>query len=95
MLFFRRALDDIFKNSFLNFITIITISLSILITSAFILFFINAGEIINSWQKGLRIMAYLRPGLKYSERENLNNTIQSLDEVQWTRYIHKDVRIRY
>ena len=89
MLFFRRALDDIFKNIFLNLITVITISLSILITSAFILFFINTGQIINSWQKGLRIMAYLKPGINNSELEYLKQAIQALDGVQRLRYIPK------
>jgi len=89
MLFFRRALDDIFKNIFLNLITIITISLSILITSAFILFFINAGEIVNSWRKGLRIMAYLKPGVDNTELAYLKQAIQSLDGVQQLRYISK------
>jgi cell division transport system permease protein len=89
MLFFRRALDDIFKNIFLNVITVITISLSILITSAFILFFVNAGQIVYSWQKGLRIMAYLKPGVSNTDLAYLKQAIQSLDGVRQLRYIPK------
>jgi len=89
-LFFKRALDDIFSNSFLNIVTVITISLSILITSAFILFYINTSEIINSWQKGLRIMAYLKPGVSNSDLPYLKQAIQSLDGVQNFRFIPKD-----
>jgi cell division transport system permease protein len=90
MLFFKRAIDDIFKNRFLNLVTVITISLSILITSAFILFFVNASEIINSWKKGLRIMAYLKPGADRTELAYLKQAIQSLDGVQTLRYISKE-----
>ena len=90
MLFFKRAIDDIFKNSFLNLVTVITISLSILITSAFILFFLNTSEIINSWKKGLRIMAYLKPGADNTELAYLKQAIQSLDGVQTLRYIPKE-----
>jgi cell division transport system permease protein len=90
MLFFKRAIDDIFKNRFLNLITVITISLSILITSAFILFFVNANEIINSWKKGLRIMAYLKPGADRTQLAYLKQAIQSLDGVQTLRYISKE-----
>ena len=88
-LFFKRAIDDIFKNRFLNLVTIITISLSILITSAFILFFINTSEIINSWKKGLRIMAYLKDGLSRTEMDYLTQAIRSLDGVEKLRYISK------
>ena len=94
MLFFRRALDDIFKNIFLNVITVITISLSILITSAFILFFVNAGQIVNSWQKGLRIMAYLKPGVSNTDLAYLKHAIQSLDGVQRIRYIPKEEALK-
>jgi len=93
-LFFKRALDDIFSNSFLNIVTVITISLSILITSAFILFYINTSEIINSWQKGLRIMAYLKPGISNSDLPYLKQAIQSLDGVQNFRFISKDEALR-
>ena len=88
-LFFKRALDDIFKNRFLNLVTIITISLSILIVSAFTLFFVNTNEIINSWKKGLRIMAYLKPGINNEGLKDLKQTIQSLDDVDTVKFIPK------
>jgi len=89
MRFFKRAIDDIFQNRFLNFVTIITISLAILIASAFILFFVNTSEIINSWQRGLRIMAYLKPDIQNGDLTNLEHTIQSLDGVHTLRFISK------
>jgi cell division transport system permease protein len=93
MLFFKRAIDDIFQNRFLNFVTIITILLTILIASAFILFFVNTGEIINSWKQGLRIMAYLKPGIHNADLTNLKRTIQSLDGVHTLRFISKQEAI--
>jgi cell division transport system permease protein len=88
-LFFKRAIDDIFKNRFLNIVTIITISLSILIASAFILFFVNTSEIINTWKKGLRIMAYLKPETDNADLNELKSAIQSLDDVQKISFIPK------
>jgi cell division transport system permease protein len=88
-LFFKRALDDIFKNRFLNLVTIITISLSILIASAFILFFVNTSEIINSWKKGLRIMAYLQPGIDNNGLKELKQKILALDDVEGFNFIPK------
>jgi len=89
MLFFKRAIDDIFQNRFLNFVTIITISLAILIASAFILFFVNTSEIINSWKRGLRIVAYLKPHIHNDDLISLERTIQSLDGVHTLRFISK------
>ncbi len=88
-LFFKRALDDIFKNRFLNLVTIITISLSILIASAFILFFVNTSDIINSWKKGLRIMAYLKPGLDNEGLNKLKLRILAMDNVDSFNFIPK------
>jgi len=48
ILFFRRAIEDFRNNRLLNIITLLTISLSFLIVCAFILFFVNTSEIMNS-----------------------------------------------
>ena len=93
MPFIKRAIDDILQNRFLNFVTIITIALAILIASAFILFFVNTSEIIDSWKRGLRIMAYLKPGIHNADLNNLKRTIQSLDGVHSLRFISKQEAI--
>jgi len=94
MQYFRRAVDDIFKNRFLNLVTIITISLSILIVSSFILFFINTEAVINSWKKGLRIMVYLQPQVSVTRLEELKHIIGSIDGVDRLQFIPKQEALR-
>jgi len=90
ILFFKRALKDILNNRFLNVVTIITIALSILIVSAFILFFVNTSDIMNSWKKGIRLMVYLKPGVTEDKRLTIKYKIQNMDGVQDARFISKD-----
>jgi len=87
---FRRALKDILDHRYLNAVTMITIGLSILIASAFVLFFVNANDLITSWKKGVRIMAYLKPNVDERRLLELKQEIQSLPRVQTFVYIPKD-----
>ena len=89
ILFFKRAVEDFRNNRLLNIITLLTISLSILIVSAFILFFTNTNEIMNFWKKGLRVMAYLKPELSDSQLANLTRRIQSISGVETARFVSK------
>ena len=89
ILFFKRAVEDFRNNRLLNIITLLTISLSILIVSAFILFFINTNEIMNFWKKGLRVMAYLKPELSNSKLPDLTRRIQSISGVKNVRFVSK------
>ena len=86
----RRALQDILNHRYLNAVTIITIALSIFIASAFVLFFVNANDIINSWKEGLRIMVYLKPEVDEKRLFALKQEIESLPQVKTFTYIPKD-----
>ncbi|MFC1828657.1 permease-like cell division protein FtsX [Thermodesulfobacteriota bacterium] len=87
--YYKRATRDILDNFFLNAVTIITIALSILIVSAFALFFVNASEIMSSWKEGLRIMVYLNPDIPESSHADLKNKIQGMYGIQRVNFISK------
>ena len=87
---FKRAVGDIFQNRFLNAVTIVTISLSILIVGAFILFFINTNKFMNYWKQGIRIMAYLQPQTPETQISEIKQRIESMAGVQEVRYISKE-----
>ncbi len=88
--YYKRALKDILNHRFLNTITIITIALSILIASAFVLFFVNAGDVIDSWKKGIRIMAYLKPGVSDKAILNVEQRLHAMPGVQASTFVPKD-----
>jgi cell division transport system permease protein len=87
--FYQRAIKDILENRFLTGVTIITIALSIMIASAFALFFINAGEVLNIWQKGVRLMVYLKPDISESGRLDTKFRLQSIAGVKEAHFISK------
>lgn len=90
ILHYKRAIKDILDHKFLNAVTIITIAISILIVSAFALFFINASDIMNTWKKGIRIMAYLRPNIPRTDISQLKVKVQGVYGVQSVRFISRD-----
>jgi len=87
--FLKRALADIRSNKILNLITIITISLSILVVSVFLLFFENAGRVIESWNQGGRAMIYLKEEFNVDMLAQLKTKINSLGDIDKMAYISK------
>ncbi len=86
---YRRAIQDILENRFLNMITVITIALSVLIVTAFTLFFSNVTSLMDSWQKGIRVMVYLQPDLDAATIKEKEMKIKGLYGVKEVRYIPK------
>jgi cell division transport system permease protein len=87
--FLKRAIADIRSNKFLNLITIITITLSILVVSVFLLFFENAGRVIESWNQGGRAMIYLKEEFNADMLPQLKTKINSLGDIDEMVYISK------
>jgi len=90
---FKRALEDILANRFLNAVTVVTILLAVVIVSAAVLFFMNARDLMSAWQQGTRIMAYLRPEAS-GESPALKRSIESVDGVQQAVFISRDEALR-
>ncbi len=87
--YIKKALADIRSNRFLNLITIVTISLSILVVSLFLLFFENASRVIEGWNQGGRAMIYLESDFSPEMLPDLEARINSLGEVDDMRFIPK------
>jgi len=90
ILHYKRAIQDIRNNRFLNAVTIITIALAFLIVSSFSLFFFNANEIMNAWKKGIRVMAYLKPDLSETEKTAIQDKVAGMYGVQEVQFISKE-----
>ncbi|NOY67922.1 MAG: ABC transporter permease [Deltaproteobacteria bacterium] len=80
--YFKRALSDFIRHRFLHGVCTATIALSVFIISAFTLFFVNAGALMNTWQKGIRVIAYLEPGVNQGARKALIQRIKAFDGVE-------------
>jgi cell division transport system permease protein len=89
-LFLKRAIRDILSNRLLNAITVIIISLSIIIVSAFVLVVVNTNDLISVWKKGIRIMVYLRPAIPDECLQNIKQEIEKMQGVRNVRFISKE-----
>ena len=87
IIYYKRAIKDIFDHRFLNAVTIVTIAVAILIASSFALFFVNANAIVNSWKKGIRIMVYLKPNSPERKVDDIKRKIEVMKGVKNVRFI--------
>ncbi|MDH4205141.1 MAG: permease-like cell division protein FtsX [Desulfobacteraceae bacterium] len=87
IIYCKRAIKDILDHRFLSTVTIVTIAIAILISSAFALFFINANAIVNSWKKGIRIMVYLKPNSSEIKVADIKSKIEGMKGVENVRFI--------
>ncbi|MDY0374608.1 MAG: permease-like cell division protein FtsX [Desulfobacterium sp.] len=92
--YFRRAVSDMLSNRFLNFVTIVTIALSILVVSTFVLFFENVNRVIDSWHRGFRVVAYLDQGFVPSMVPELMARVQAMGNTTDVRFIPKEEALK-
>lgn len=89
MRFLSEAMTDIRSNRFLNIITIMTIALSILLVSVFILFFENASRVLSAWNHGGRAMVYLSDSFTPAMLPNIKEQLMSMGGIEKMVFIPK------
>lgn len=84
---FKRCVNDIKNNKFLHAITFMTVLLSILIVGTFVLFASNAGELLDRWKSGIKIIVYLEDNISSSEKDRTRLEIRDFEEVEDVLYV--------
>jgi cell division transport system permease protein len=92
--FFRRSLLNIRQNLLINVLAVVTITLSFLIVSLFLLVFVNlegAGEI---WSEKVQVTVYFDRELNSKEYVALRNVIMTLQGTDTVGYVSKDEALK-
>ena len=76
-------------NKFLNVVTVITVALSVLVVSVFMMFYTNAQNIVASWQQGVRIQVYMENGLDEAKTNEAKVLLGELPNVVSATFISK------
>jgi len=84
---FKRSLKDIKNNRFLHSLTLVTIMLSILIVGTFVLFASNAGELLDRWKSGIKLLVYIEDNVSRSELNRTRLEIADFDEVEKVEFV--------
>lgn len=77
----KRALRDMRENRFVSAVTVVTIMLSVLIVGAVALILVNAGDLMDAWKGGMRMVAYLESGAEAGGIERGMGAIPEISEV--------------
>ncbi|MCF8025066.1 MAG: ABC transporter permease [Desulfobacteraceae bacterium] len=87
---FRRALGDFIRHRFFHGVCLFTIVLAVFIVSAFALFFINAGDLMAAWQRGVRITAYLEADIEKEQARAAAEAIKQYEGVDTVSYVPRE-----
>ncbi|MFO8111736.1 MAG: permease-like cell division protein FtsX [Desulfosalsimonadaceae bacterium] len=91
----RRGLADFRDYRYLHSICVATIALSVFVISAFGLFLLNTGDLMASWTKGIRIIAYLAPETDEKGREAIMEAIQAYPGVAGVEYVSSEEALEW
>ncbi len=83
----RRAFRDLKRHAFLQILCGATIALSVFIVSAFLLFYINATDLLDAWKKGVRMIVYLEENTPPDRQDFLMKTIGSYGGVAGVTFV--------
>jgi cell division transport system permease protein len=78
------------SNQWIHFISIGTISISLLLFGAFTLFFVNVNNWMVEWGQSLSMSVYLKDGVKRDVKNEIESIINGLPGAEITGFVSKD-----
>ena len=92
--FFRQAWQNLSQNSWINAITLGTITVSFLVLGLFLVIFLNAQGLMAEWGRRIRVTAYLADSVSGERVSRITEKIRGFEEVQEVEYRSKDEALR-
>ena len=88
--FLHRAIQNLRKGAFVNFINIGTITVTLLILSIFLIIYINLGQLLDGWKEVAQVTVYLDDDISFKETTKIRKKIAGFTEVASVKYISKE-----
>ncbi len=90
----QTALKNLWHEKWINLLTLLSISVSLLLLSTYLMVTINIDFILKQWSKGFGLVVYLNENLNKTEEETLGKIFKDDPDVLEVRYISKDEALR-
>ncbi len=87
---FQTALKNLWQARWINFLTVISISVGLLLLSAFLLITINVDSVINRWSRGFGMVVYLQDNIGSEDEEHIKTLLLQDKEILEVKYISND-----
>lgn len=88
--YFKNACENILSNRLIHGISIGTISVSLLLFSIFMLFFVNINYWMMEWGQSISMSVYLREGINKQTKDALETTLRNMPGARIKGFISKE-----
>lgn len=92
--FVKRAVANMRQNTFVNVVTVGTITLALLIVALFLLVFVNLENAAESWSEKVQITVYFERELTPQDQNDLKGRITGLDGTARVNWVGKEEALK-
>ncbi len=83
----QTAIKNLLREKLINFLTVISISVGLLILSAYVMITLNVDSVINRWSMGFGMVVYLQEDISTDNEVSINNLFAQDSEILEVKYI--------
>ena len=91
--FFQTAIKNIWTEKWINFLTILSISIGMLILCTFGMITLNLDSVLKTWSKGFGMVIYLDEKITKAEENNLQEQLLKDKDFLEVKYVSKDTAL--